>query len=1364
MKLFGPCLSVIILLSLAFTDCQAQVDFEHLTTNDGLSHSTVMDILQDHRGFMWLATADGLNRYDGERFRTYRRSSRDSNTLSNNYVKCLLEDEQRRLWVGTNAGGVNVFDKSGERAVRLTRCVDGSDISSVTINDLARDQAGVVWAATSDKGLLKIDPGTREVWQITTTSSGLATNLVNQICFDRENNLWLGSRDGTLQRLRPGYRESTQFSLPLKVPGAPGGIMTIECDSKGRVWVGTQGNGLFRFDHALGTFQSAFFRPGVKEGVNNARSLYEDADGRFWLGTDDGVIAAEDLTFRATRHLRHDPAETASLSTHATVCLRGDRQGNIWVGTWEAGLNVLFKRPDPFRAFTYRPGQSGSLLTRAVSAIAADPAGGVWVGSTQGLTLLDPARSTYRHYPPEPGNPHTLPGKDIIQLNYLSETALLVTVWNEGTVLMNPTTGWVEKRLEALGKTGIIVMASDTGRNVRLFTDRGGAWRIDRFNGRLSPGTALPEYLGPLTVAVETTDGTLWVGTSGNGLVEIAGGGKKISYHKPVRKPGGLYSEHITALYEDRARQLWVGTMSGLHRYDRRTRRFTLLDRENGLTNDAIMSIGQDREGFVWVATNDGLCRLSTKGRVMDTYRRADGLAGNDFTNKAITQSKNGTLFWGGKHGLTAYRRDVTENLHPPVPVYITELRLFNRVVQPGAPDSPLNQALIDTKTLKLRYEQSVFTFDFAAALFRAHRNVRYAYKLDGFEADWNYVGPQHSATYTNQNPGTYRFRVKASLTDDFVNAPETVLDLIILPPWYRTGWAYTAYALIVALLLAALRRLIQIRENYKTKLRAEHLETEKARELDRIRTGFFTNISHEFRTPLTLIVTPLEQFMADPASGHWRRQFQTMHRNASRLLRLINQLLDLSKLESGSLSPDIRQQDLVGFVRQVAQSFQPQAIKQDIELSIDTGPDTPPVWFDQDIVEKILYNLIANALKFTPGGGNITVRCRLVQSEGSMESEADQLLLEVEDTGIGISPEHARHIFERFYQVDGKSQAKKAGSGIGLALTRELVELHRGSIRVESQREAGTAFVVELPVQAAAFPPSWRSGRADGMPQMMKNQVEEESFTAHENIETPAPAGRESVPLVLVVEDHDDLRQYLAQCLGKTYRVHTATNGREALAYARQEIPDLVVSDWLMPDMDGVQLCGALKTDERTSHVPVLMLTSRSSNESKVEGLDAGADDYVTKPFNLDVLFSRVRNLIQSRRLLREKYSRILTLNDAPVAAESVEELFLRKALNLIENRLADPELDVSLLERELGMSNTQLYRKLKALTGKGGNELIRHVRLQRATHLLKAGNRQVAEVAYDVGFNDPNYFNRVFRKEFGLSPGEWSRQETGA
>lgn len=1352
-------LFVMALVSLYST---AQPTVNQLSTSDGLSHNTVMDLLQDYKGFLWLGTADGLNRYDGERFQVYRRSARDAQSLSSNEIKCLLEDRQHRLWVGTNSGGLNQLDSSGVRFRHLLRTVDGQDIATAAITDLAQDQAGRIWASTNGQGLLQIDPATRRVTQLTAAKNGLPSNFIHRICPDRAGNLWLGDQQGRVTQVRLTDYRITPVTLPAPDAAIAGSIMTIRCDSRGRLWVGTQGSGLFRSEAGRTDFRSVFYRPGVQEGVNMARSLYEDARGRFWLGTDDGLIVADDSDFRQISHLQHDRTRIGSISTHATVCVRGDRQGNIWVGTWEGGLNVLFARPNPFDLYTYRPGQPTSLLAPTVATVAADSLGNVWVGSTQGLSYLNRATNTYQHFRHQPGNPRTLPGNDVIYVYLLSKNALLVTIWNKGTVVIDPRSGQVREHLKLLGPGQVHTITPSKGGNAWIATKQGERWLIDRRTGKLTPAGKLVDASVSLTSLLETANGTLWGGTFGNGLTEWPPGNGAVQHHDGNRQAGSLYDNHVTCLFEDRRHQLWVGTMNGLHRYDPRSRQFTLIATDNGLPNDAIMSIGQDAAGNLWVATNDGLCRLSEAGRVVRTYRRNDGLVGNDFTERAVSQSADGTMFWGGKHGLTVFRPNQLNATEPPVPVYLTELKLFNRPVVPSSPDSPLTHALADTKAITLRHNQSVITLDFAAVLFRAHRNVRYAYRLDGFEEAWNYVGSQHSATYTNQSPGTYLFRVKSSHTDDFRNAPETILQLHILPPWYRTTWAYGLYALLVIGLLLAMRRLIQIREGYKTELRAEHLEAEKARELDRLRSGFFTNISHEFRTPLTLILTPLEQFLTDRTPDSRRPQFQTMHQNANRLLRLINQLLDLSKLESGSLQPDISRQDVIEFVRRVAGSFTAQATRQNITLCIETEPATYTGWFDPDIVEKVLYNLIANALKFTPEGGSITVRCQILHV-----SESPELLLEVDDTGMGISTEHIAHIFERFYQrsadaVNGKSRAKKAGTGIGLALTRELVELHRGQIRVESQPGTGSVFVVTLPIHASAFPLPWLSNySADSLPTADEQPSVCQEMPAHNPRSCPVGA---DVPLVLVVEDHDDLRHYLAACLGQQYRVMTATNGCEGLAQAQREIPDLVVSDWLMPDMDGVQLCQALKTDERTSHVPLILLTSRSSTESKIEGLGSGADDYVTKPFNLDVLLSRAKNLIQSRRLLRVKYSRILTLqpND-PDVIESAEAVFLHKIMTLIEAHLADPDLDVLRLERELGLSNTQLYRKLKALTGKGGNELIRSVRLQRAAQLLQAGGRQVAEVAYAVGFNDPNYFIRAFRKEFGQSPGEWGKQGAG-
>ncbi len=1345
----------IIVLLLTSWPSWSQHRFHPLTTGDGLSHNTVLDILEDHKGFLWLGTADGLNRYDGERFQVYRRAARDTNSLSSNYINCLLEDRQHRLWVGTNGGGLNLLDKTGTRFIHVGHTGDGTDLSSITITDLAQDERGFVWASTNGNGLLKINPSTRQMWRINSTNSRLPSNFVSQICPDHQGNLWVGSFDGMVQRLRLSDYAVSPYPLPKPVTKlSRGPIMSITCDKRGNLWVGTQGAGLFRKQPHESAFRLVFYRAGIVEDVNNARSLYEAPDGRFWLGTDDGVVVAEDTSFRRTTHLQHRSLSVGGLSTHAVVCVRGDRRGNVWVGTWEAGLNVHFAQPDPFNVFMHRPGLPNTLLTPVVSTLATDSTGCVWVGSSRGLTFIDPKTNTTRYIQHRPDCTNCLPGNDVSELVYLSETALLATIWNKGTVLLNPKTG-VVYRIPALDGQTIHFVLSEGGHWVRVVAKDGRAWRMNRHTGEVHSSPGLPQVMTKSKTLLQTADGLIWGGTFGDGLLAFDPRTATIRQYQSEARPGSLYDSHVICLFEDRHRRLWVGTTGGLHRFDKRTGRFVLLDTDNGLTNNAIMSITQDKAGYLWVATNEGLCQVDENGTVTRTYRREDGLAGNDFSERAVSRSPDGTLFFGGKHGLTVFDPKQLITRDRAIPVYLTDLKLFNKSVAAGTPGLPLPQALIDTKKLTLRYDQSVFTFDFSSVLFQAHRNVRYAYKLDGFEEAWNYVGSQHSATYTNLNPDTYLFRVKASQTDDFTNAPERVLTLTILPPWYRTGWSYGVYILLITGLLLGIRRLIQLREGFKTKIRAEHLETEKARELDRLRSGFFANISHEFRTPLTLILTPLEHFLTDQTPDSRRPLWQTMHQNANRLLRLINQLLDLAKLESNSLRPDINQQDVMPFVRQVAGTFTAQANQQGVAFWVSTEPDTALAWFDPDILEKVLYNLIANALKFTHKEGTIWVRCFAKQVDNQFCA-----VLEVEDTGIGISAEHKGHIFERFYQrspnvANGQGRAKKAGTGIGLALTRELIELHRGQIQVESQPGLGTVFTVTLPIDASAFPNEWLSATTNAW---IPTQ-DEPLVPVMAPAESPITAVHD-LPLVLVVEDDDDLRQYIAGCFRQHYRVLSAANGLEALAQAQNEIPDLIVSDWLMPDMDGLQLCEALKSDERTSHVPLILLTSRSSTESKLEGLGVGADDYITKPFTLSVLLLRARNLIQSRQLLRAKYSRVLTLKPTDVVVESAEEVFLRKVMALIDQHLTDPDLDVQRLERELALSNTQLYRKLKALTGKGGNELIRTMRLQRAAQQLQTGGQTVAEVAYAVGFNDPNYFIRAFKKEFGQSPGEWGKQ----
>ena len=1344
------CLFVLLgCLFLIQTSSRAQANFSHLTTSDGLSHNTVQDLLQDRKGFLWFATTDGLNRYDGLNFQIYRRSLSDKRSLSSNEVTCLLEDKKGRIWLGTRSGGISQFDSSGTHFTHLEKTTLGIDISTAVITSLTQDEKGNLWAGTHGSGLLLIDPDTKKVQQFNSKKDNLPGDHVLRVYPDNTGNLWIGFTNAVLVKMNLDDHHVVSYVMPTHNPALKSNFATVFCDSKGNVWAGTEGSGLFRYDKKKDSFTSVFYKEGVVDGVNIARSMYEDKFGNYWLGTDDGLVYSYDIDFKQISHYRAEASVPNSLSTHAVNCVKADRQGNIWVGMWDGGLNVLFARPGLFDQYQYRPGQPNSLLASQVSAVSADQTGNVWLGSRRGLTHLNRKTDTYTHFVHREGDPSSLAGNDITSIRQITSKSLMVSMWNKGTDIVDSKTGKVLKRLTQFQNERLLSFMPVNAHKAYIATNKSALWEIDLHTWEIRQVSTFPKTKLSFTAMTEGPDSTIWLGTFDEGLLEWQPKTGTARFHHTTLRVGGLYDGHITCLFKDRRQALWIGTLGGLHRYNGSSKKFEIISTDNGLPNDAIMSIQQDKTGSLWIATNNGLCQISETGKVMRTYRKEDGLSGDDFTERAASQGSDGTLFWGGKHGLTVFNPYRANFVSPSFPVYLTGMKLFNRPVVPGAADSPLARDLPETRSVTLRHNQSVITFDFAAVLFQMHRNVHYAYRLDGFEEAWNFVGTKSSATYTNLDPGTYELLVKASTSDDFKDASETKLQIIVMPPWYRTYWAYMLYAALVAGLLMLIRWMIQIREGYKTELRIEHIETEKARELDRLRSGFFTNISHEFRTPLTLILTPLEQFLSDLSPDPRRPWFQTMHQNANRLLRLINQLLDLSKLESGLLRPEISQQDIMDFVRRVVGSFEQIAIRQHIELEVHTSINHFSAFFDPDILEKVLYNLIANSLKYTPAGGSVKITCHLVNTE-----ESPVLLLEVKDTGIGIAAEHLSHIFDRFYQINGQHQVKKAGTGIGLALTRELIELHRGNILVDSLPGSGATFTVKLPVYERAFPIEWLSNT----PPESENTTDRAGTwletTSEESQGTEA--GR-SKQLVLIVEDHDDLRRYLSDCFNRDYRVLQASNGREALEQAEKEVPDLIVSDWIMPDMDGVQLCQAIKSNEKTSHVPLILLTSKSSTESKIQGLGVGADDYVTKPFNVDILRTRAKNLIQSRLQLRAKYSRMLFLQPSDIPIESAEEQFIKKVLSLIETNMSDPDFDIQRLERELGMSNTQFYRKLKALTGKGGNELIRSIRLERARQFLGGGGLQIAEVAYRVGFNDSNYFIRAFKKEFGVSPGEF-------
>jgi signal transduction histidine kinase/DNA-binding response OmpR family regulator len=701
-----------------------------------------------------------------------------------------------------------------------------------------------------------------------------------------------------------------------------------------------------------------------------------------------------------------------------------------------------------------------------------------------------------------------------------------------------------------------------------------------------------------------------------------------------------------------------------------------------------------------------------------------------------------------GTGGLNVFNPDSLKGSNEVPHIYLTGVKLFNKPVSIGE-DSPLEQDISVTEEIVFKSSQNVFAIDYVALDFQQLKNNQYAYIMEGFDQDWNYVGKQRTASYTNLNPGTYTFKVKATNNDGVWNEKPAEIQVVVLPPWYRTWWAFFLYAMMLVAGLVFLRRMIEMRERFKSDLRLKEKEKEQIRELDKLKTNFFTNISHEFRTPLTLIISPLERFFAENPDlpEKQKSQFKLIHRNAKQLLKLINQLLDLSKLEAGKFTPEISQSDIVEFLEKLTSSFKNLAEQKQIDLSFVTEPKQLMAFYDADILEKVVTNFLSNAFKYTPEKGKIEV---ILEPIYQLEGQLDKVQILVKDTGSGISPQHISNIFNRFYQIQESTQPQIVGTGVGLALCKELILLHRGDISVASIPQEGSTFKVILPVSANSFERSWikETTKEIGIetPTILKKAVSKNDKV---NVNSEKP-------IVLIAEDNEELREYIKEVLSENFEVLEADNGKLAWEKALNFIPDLIISDWMMPELTGVEFCGLVKENVKTSHIPVIILTSKSNNESKIVGWEVGADDYITKPFNANLLEVRVKNLLEIRRKLRERFTQEVEIQPKEITLNTADEHFLERAIRTVEENIDNPAFDIQQLESELKMSNMQLYRKLKSLTNLSGNEFIRNIRLKRAVQLLETESYTVSEIAYKVGFNDPSYFTRIFKKEYGKSPSE--------
>jgi len=1387
--------AVLLIAALAAPlTAQERVTFRHLTIADGLSQNVVSAIVQDRRGFMWFGTKDGLNRYDGYQFVVFRHDPFDSTSISDSEITALFEDSRGELWVGTRGGGVNRFDRARERFTRV-RAGPARDVVAIV-----EDTSGAIWVGAASEGLFRLTTrGWRDVAvdrfvHSPENPSSLGDDRVRTVLVDRRGVLWVGT-DAGLDRHEPtsvGGLAFTHITVRSSAPLAliDTAVTSLYEDSHSRLWIGSV-PGISELDSARTSVRHYYHRYRTfRYGWGIAVSLGEDPTGKLWVSTVSELMRLDPSTGGWT-YFRHDPLNPESMNDLPTRVYR-DRSNVIWVGSNGYGINAYdpkanrfqtFRRPEnwpsrlsgfsvytlfedlagtlwidagllyrwnratgelrSFETSSNRPNDFGNV---AVWSIVEDPPGSLWTASVSGLYHYEIATGRFRQYRYDPADSTRLPEQAVYDVFRDRDGVIWAVTENFLARLVDPERG-----------------------------------RFQSFRHKERPTAR--QWIFPSTIQDST--GALWLG-SDQGLARFDPKTQTFRHfrHDP-RERGSLSHDAVRAILHDPRqpnRYLWVGTAGGgLNRLDIDSGTFVHFSERDGLPNDVVYAVLADSTGRLWLSTNKGLSRFDPATRQFRNYDVNDGLQSNEFNSGAAFKSRSGEMFFGGIYGFNSFRPEaVHDNPHVPA-VVITGFRRGNRYETVRDSGTVLHTTISETDTLRLSYRDAVITLEFAALEYSAPAKNRYAYRMVGFDDVWFESGSVRAATYTNLPPGHYVFQVRASNNDGVWNEQGASLVILIAPPWWRTWWAYALYGAVLLAALYGVRRYELNRLRLENRLEIQHVEAEQLRELDRARSRLFANVSHEFRTPLTLTMGPLDDLRAGlhgPLSSSATEQVDLARRNAGRVLDLINEILDLARVESGREVLHARRVQLGAFVASVAHSFLPLAERRAIAYDVQDAVEDAIVYADPNHLERALSNLLSNAFKFTPDGGAVRV---------TLSGDDSAARITIRDSGAGIPAADLDLIFDRFHRA--RTAGTQPGTGIGLALAKELVALHGGAITVESEEGFGSAFTVTLrkgcahlsadqvvedgPVVASASshpgPPPEFVAPASPMRDVpnVAGTVETVSHPNGSSIpdsRLPSFAGlppipdNEDVTTVLVVDDNPEVRAYVKQHLAPRYRVLEAVDGEQGLAMARRCLPDLVLSDVMMPVMDGYTLCRALKSDPETDFLPVILLTARAEAEDKLTGLTEQADDYLTKPFDVRELLARIANIIATRRRLRERFAGTpLTIHPAPVDVAPADRKFVDQVRSAIEAHLGDEQFTVERLAAEVAQSRGNLHRRLRDLIGETPSDLIRRLRLERAAAMLEARAGSVSEVAYAVGFKSVAHFSNAFHEMHGVRPSAW-------
>ena len=1357
-----PFLYVLVILLLPLFSYGVQepyISISKITPEGGVAYSQVTSIIEDEQGFIWFSTNNGLFRYTSIDLTRYGYLQKDATTISTNRINTLYTDNFGKMWVATENG----LCSYNARADSFKRYFIHDQFNSEIGKDIIsffQDHKNSYWFSDK-KGIGTVDPHSgRAVYQN-------VNNKTNEITFATigdDQTIWIFYDDGEIYYK---LRESSTFQFFTK--GFKNSVQSVLLEEN-FIWIGYESEGLLCVSKTNGSKTLYSQHPKITNNKlpgNQVRSLLKDEKGQIWAATNNGIAIIKSFEVNFLVDKRNYP----ELPHNSVWALFQDSNKNIWMGTWLGGLAFHSKYNNSFQHYT-QANSPNALSSNIVSCFAQVPSQQqILVGTDDGdLNLFDIKTKTFSTYPIF-FEGDTI--KRVKSATYDKTGTLWVGTYRNG-VLYKEKDKIAFKRLNPPFDTGfqaLDLLATEEGLWVSnyplgayFYQFESKSFTAYRHNP-LDINSISNDYIRHI---LQDKNGDLWFATE-HGLNQLRKGTTTFirTFNQP-QNPESISSNYIYDIYEDSQGYFWLGTNSeGLDRFDPKTGVAEHFTQKSGLPGNEIFSLLEDQEDNLWIATENGLCKFNPSSNILQSFLSDKGIRNNHFYPTAALKSTDGELYFGGSNGFIRFKPEVIVTNPIPPTTTITSLYIHNKEIKPQAGRRDFNDVMSDFNPLKLTYKQNSISFQFISNNYVDPRNVKYKYRLLGFEDQWidsDYIG---RATFTNIPPGDYFFEVKASNNYGLWNDVPTSLALSIIPPIWMTWYAYLIYFLLFGALAYFIRKQALNRQELKMAIKMGSIQREKEEELHHMKLEFFTDISHEFRTPLTLIQGPVNRLLKEGGYTNEKtnKQLSLIKKNTDRLLNLINQFLDFRRVEYGKLKLNPIHTDAVSFCKNVFDCFAEHAQHRSFQFNFVTKTPSIPMDFDAEKLDKVLVNLLSNAFKYSPDYGNISLKiAKNKKSERKTgwdyysigdDVVGDFVEISITDFGQGISSDKLPKIFERFFQIENNDK-RISSTGIGLSLSTNYIKLHNGQLVVSSVKEKGAAFFIYLPLVQANTIRSGRGPIHSNTPYAVASELNADQKRYAEQ----AINNQES--LILIVEDNIDLLEFLEESLQEHFRVAKAKNGKQAYELALSLYPDLIISDIMMPEMDGIQLCEKIKNDIKTSHIPVILLTALESVQNKMTGIRSGADAYVPKPFDEEFIIVQTNNLLNSRKTLRALFTSEIDQWERDSNALSLDKQLLTKAIHIIEKNLTNGEFTVEYLAKNLGLSRTHLHRKLKSLTNQSATEFIRSIRLKHAIKLFKSENYKINEIGFAVGFNSHNYFTKAFKKQYGVSPSEFLKENS--